>query len=123
MGTIYIVTSGDYSDYGIEAVFTDRKIAEEWIAKKTNDTGRCFGDELEIEEWEDMAEKEKWLYTVYISVHSLKLGSFSNEGDGYICHYSDPNCGYIIVASDSEERAIKVAAERWTRHRLNNRKA
>lgn len=29
--TIYVVTSGEYSDYGIDAVFTDKSLAEDLI--------------------------------------------------------------------------------------------
>lgn len=37
--TIYIVTSGEYSDYRIEAVFTDEKLAKDYI-KKIGDGGK-----------------------------------------------------------------------------------
>lgn len=48
MKKVYIVTSGDYSDYGIEAVFDSKKLAEEYI-NKYKELG--FGSCKDIEEW------------------------------------------------------------------------
>ena len=28
---VYVITSGEYSDYGIDAVFTDKSLAEEYV--------------------------------------------------------------------------------------------
>ena len=43
MNTVYIVTSGCYSDYSIDAVFSTREAAEAYIGTKTN---------RDIEEWQ-----------------------------------------------------------------------
>lgn len=50
MSKIYVVTEGDYSDYHIEACFSTKKKAQEYIknAKKVNDSLYFPG----IEEWE-----------------------------------------------------------------------
>lgn len=48
--TIYIVTSGEYSDYEIEAVFTDKRQAELYCATKRHEY-------MTIEEWETDAVK------------------------------------------------------------------
>lgn len=50
---IYIVTSGEYSDYGIDAVFQDRRKAESYC--------ECHPD-AEIEEWEFFDDN---IYTPY----------------------------------------------------------
>lgn len=44
---VYIVTSGEYSDYGIEIVFTDRDQAELYCAMHENDY-----DSPRVEEWD-----------------------------------------------------------------------
>lgn len=44
---IYIVTSGEYSDYRIDAVFTDKSQTELYVATHYED---C--DYKEIEEWD-----------------------------------------------------------------------
>lgn len=49
MTTIYVVTSGEYSDYGIEAIFDTREKAELYCAYQ-NSAER--GETAEIEEWE-----------------------------------------------------------------------
>ena len=47
---IYIVTCGEYSDYGILAAFLDKTKAEAFVEKHN----RCgIGDEAKIEEFED----------------------------------------------------------------------
>lgn len=45
---VYVVTEGDYSDYHIEAIFSEKDQAEKYIALHTS---RCFTD-WQIEEWE-----------------------------------------------------------------------
>ena len=47
---IYIVTSGCYSDYGIDAVFLDEKEAEKYIATKNKEDP--WHDNYGIEEYE-----------------------------------------------------------------------
>lgn len=47
---IYIVTSGCYSDYGIDAVFLDEKEAEKYIATKNKED--AWHDNYDIEEYE-----------------------------------------------------------------------
>ena len=76
---IYIVTSGAYSDYRIDAVFTDKKQAELYCATKR------FVD-MEIEEWEADAEKiitdkEPLKYwTMYFSVFENTCHSLIDRG-------------------------------------------
>lgn len=47
MNKVYVVTRGDYSDYGIEAIFTNREAAEKYCAVHPE----IYGDEPMIEEW------------------------------------------------------------------------
>ena len=53
--TIYAVSSGTYSDYGIRALFSTKEKAEEYIAKHTDTINPkltdCY-DAYDIEEWE-----------------------------------------------------------------------
>lgn len=58
--TVYVVTDGSYSDYGIKAIFSTKELAEEY-----QDAGK-FDD---IEEWELDAEvgkipRETWNVTI-----------------------------------------------------------
>lgn len=47
MNKVYVVTRGDYSAYGIEAIFTNREAAEKYCAVHTN----TYEDGPMIEEW------------------------------------------------------------------------
>jgi hypothetical protein len=49
MNKIYIVTSGQYSDYGIDAVFSEKSLAKKYIDSFKKDD---YGDRMEIEEWD-----------------------------------------------------------------------
>lgn len=49
--TIYIVTSGEYSDYGIECVFSTREQAERYVALQ-NDNKAWWSECWFIEEYE-----------------------------------------------------------------------
>ena len=48
MAKIYIVTSGTYSDYGIDGVFDTKEVAEKHIEA----FGKGRWDEMNIEEWQ-----------------------------------------------------------------------
>lgn len=47
MSSVYVVTRGEYSDYCIEAIFTNQEAAEKYCAVQSN--GR--GNDPMIEEW------------------------------------------------------------------------
>jgi len=74
---IYIVTSGDYSTYGINAVFTTRQAAEDYVEiwnRASSDT-----DWASIEEWTADAANSKFL------VYRVNYGpSVSRGQDGGI---------------------------------------
>ena len=64
MSKIFIVTNGTYSDYSIQAVFSDREKAEKYLAelKLIND------DNADIEEWDvdttDELVAREWEFVV-----------------------------------------------------------
>jgi hypothetical protein len=49
MKKIYIVTSGEYSDYGINCVFSSKKLAQKWIDGKVSCDNSS--EDFNIEEW------------------------------------------------------------------------
>lgn len=55
MNKIYIVTSGNYEDYGINACFSTKAKAQEFIKHMRNKLGRedfdIFFENPQIEEW------------------------------------------------------------------------
>ena len=74
MATVYIVTGGCYSDYGIEAAFTTKELADRYVALHNNgkdDNG--YGhrvEEFELDSWD---QEEIWR-TVYSSQIILETG-------------------------------------------------
>ena len=70
---IYIITGGEYSDYGIEAVFTDEEKAKEQLHKE----GR--GVRIEIW-WANLVEKD----TVATYIHMSKEGDVLGTGKAYL---------------------------------------
>ena len=116
---VYVVTSGEYSDYGIEGIFDSREKAEEYInhsaSTELNDIEEYNLNELKP----DKSEKV------------FKLRSKFDEIDFHItgygpdaAHYKDLMCradsgGWIpsndvifYICADTRERAIKIASER-----------
>ena len=118
MEKVYIVTSGEYSDYTIEAVFSTRKKAEEYVD--------AHGSDYRVEEYPvDDAEVKKnesiWLVSVNWetgNADSANPDSFSDYNTDKIdtVQYDKSYGGsYLtfVLMSDSMERATKVASERF----------
>ena len=118
MGTkkIYIVTEGSYSEYHIEAVFSTREKAEEFMDTKD--------DEASIEEFELDAPVQRTVTTWEIGldlstkkVRSIKSWT-SRQKDlvmigGTSLLADKENIIAFTIESDSRERAIKIASERY----------
>lgn len=84
MSKVYIVTSGSYSDYGINRVFKDKRKAEIWCAEKNTE---YEWQEYEIEEYEysdDAVEYREDIELVYrFHIHS-KYGNRSTKKHGIL---------------------------------------
>lgn len=116
MEKVYIVTSGEYSEYTIEAVFSTRKKAEEYV-----DT---HGSEYKIEGFaiDEPVERKESIWTVSIDWKSGEVYSaqteygFYSENQVDTVRFVDRYVGeyvYFILKSDSMARAKKVASERF----------
>lgn len=113
---IYIVTEGSYSEYHIEAVFSTREKAEEFMDTKD--------DEAEIEEFPLDAPVERNVTTWEIgldlvnkNIRSVKSWT-SRQKDlvmigGTSLLADKENIIVFTIESDSRERAIKIASERF----------
>lgn len=122
---VYIVTSGEYSDYHVRAVFSTKKKANEYIQQ--------YGTDCRIEEYDldEEVVKKTQLWRVYFS---LKDNSFCEAhsvdyNDCYYNKYIDTCkvynslfCGERIifyVDADSMDRAVKIARERFAAVKAN----
>jgi hypothetical protein len=125
---IFIVTSGEYSDYHIEGVFSTKKLAEEFVATLSRDA--------RVEEYA-LDEKVGWAYAtvhqVYIDLETGDIASTTHqypmlcaprfakfEVPTYRVNWGDNTfrtCG-IGKSVVSRDHAIKIAVEgrqKWLR--------
>lgn len=116
---IYIITSGDYSDYRIRHVFSSKKLAEEFIDRTDDDECRIEVFDLDAE----LPERKTILYeiSIYVLNKNVSYVATWRQDNGFyyngLIRYGLDNVekGRIsfFVESDSRKRAIKIASERF----------
>lgn len=124
MKRVYVVTSGSYSDYGIDAIFDSKELAQQFID--------AFGGEFtyfnEIEEWSlNPAESELKQGRKPFCVNMNKDGDVelvyrskdSDEFTGYaggvsITYRRTTNTIEVYCFADDEKHAVKIANEKRT---------
>lgn len=123
---IYIVTSGEYSDYGIEAVFTTKEKAVEYVEQN--------GTRYNIEEYnlDEEVEKKTQLWSIEFCVVDGKLceaspTSYDRNKVIDTCFIFD-TFGYrkeipyirFYVDADAMDSAVKIARERFASVKSND---
>ena len=127
---VYVVTAGTYSDYHIERVFTDESMALAYIeAQKDNDM--C------IETYDVNEEKHNSLTGYTVACIDGKFYTHKHTGDFYYydSRYTEASPHwhgfewtreltpkgkkiplYVTdVVSENEEKALKIAQDRWAK--------
>ena len=112
---VFVITSGEYSDYRIERVFTTRRKALEYLDTKD--------DGYRLEEYclDEPIERQTQVFRICFELDEKKV---RRVGTGYGKCYKDLIQVYkdwrgdgslldIYVESDSKKRALKVASERY----------
>ena len=122
MDKVFIVTSGCYSDYQIEAIFSTREKADAYINAKGTDY------DWEISEYivdSESVDKVNAMYEVYIDINSgeVAISGRREQSTGWDFSYYAERRDCILyeggkgvrmwIESDSRERVKKVASERW----------
>lgn len=120
MTTLYLVTTGDYSDYEVRGVFSTPEKAEH--AKRLWD-----GNDIETIVLDALPEHPEGMYPFYVSISPLKAEAFktnceSIEGRVYFYPSLEVAChGYpaitkrdsvVTVWARDEAHAIKIASEK-----------
>jgi hypothetical protein len=124
---IYVVTSGEYSSYGIEAIFSALATAEAYAAKLNSEGHQSYWNKIynnaNVEEHEldpDEGANPKPLQTIYgasIYLNSGDLAKVPNDGKCLrTLDFRVPPAefrGAVVNAysNKSSEHALKVAAE------------
>lgn len=124
---VYVITSGEYSDYHICAVALDHKKAEMLKEKfdRDNYTGATI-EEYDTEEYEGVMNG-KSVYRIFFNASGDcdEIMDCSEEGlNCYHLQWSKEEPNYIpctgrcivYVLADSEKAAIKIAAERRAKY-------
>ena len=118
--TAYVVTSGEYSDYHIDGVFSDKEKAD-FFADKDNDRSV---EEYDIDD-EQMLRQEDWykveiyvgqsLESKDVSVRKLSYNSENKPFDAVMFSKTQENCMYFsfYLAAINRGKAKAIALERF----------
>lgn len=125
MAKIYIVTSGEYSDYCIQAVFSTKKKADEYRQQH----GTNFS--IEVFDIDEEVKKETKTWRVVMRFDNFKVfectagicgnGWGSHMKDTFECWLDWEGIEYIrlYLEADCMDRAIKIASERIAQIKAN----
>lgn len=109
---VYVITKGDYSDYGICAVATDRETAEKLQIKYSD----CW-DGAEIEEYDtdhDVSgdfDKIYWNVQICCNGDSDAYGYTSGGRPHINFHNNGLSCGACVIAK-TKEQALKIVYDK-----------
>ncbi len=125
MNKVYIVTSGEYSDYSIQGVFpeADKAKAEEYARL-------CNGN---AEEWDLSGEwtKDQGKFqfgfgldgSILYEKYEPHIESLTDLNVSQHCHHHEgvtgPLCIYVTINRGNRDLALKIASERYTRIRAS----
>ena len=121
--TIYIVTEGCYSDYGIRAVFSEKGLAERYCTVHQN----AEIEEYEMDSWDQDSIMRKY-YSVSLVIETGEVINAGNtgmaeaapsarvlyEGNGPY-RYSNNRIGVAASSFISPEHAMKLATDHRTK--------
>ncbi len=125
MAKIYIITSGEYSDYCIQAVFSTKKKAQEYRQQHGTDFS------IEIFDIDEEVKKEIKIWRVTMRFDNFKVFECTTGlwGNGWGSHMKDTfyywldweGTEYIrlYLEADCMDRAIKIASERIAQIKAN----
>jgi len=119
---IYVVTSGEYFDYRIEAIFSTKEKANEYVQQ--NGTDFCI-EEHDLDE-EVVKETKLWAIEFEIESHKIKLASpvtYDIDKNKDTCKVTEylslkPYITFYVEA-ETIDRAIKIASERFASVKAN----
>ena len=133
---VYIVTSGEYSDYGIDRVFSTEEKAKEWVDIITS----MYGGNYNIEQYEldaPIPERKEYLFfESYIENNTIIKSDFEfyfADEPSEIKFFRQINGSYDIVGigtvqlrqgesiESAKERAVKVVQDEFYKWLMLNK--
>ena len=120
---IYVVTSGEYSDYGIDAVFVDEEKARKYCAERNSESDWCDCD-IETYDTDDVKVDDSIDYE-YRHIFRYRLNELLYEcgeyvrwgGKSYV--EKEINCIKIVVIlhDRNETQALKIASDMLAKYK------
>ena len=118
MTVCYSISSGEYSDYGVCAIFTTKEKAEAELFK--------YGSEAFIEEFPLDPVTPEWptgfkLFSCFgnlsgpVNAFITNCSSIGYESSYFQAHRVSPNRYRVYVIAKNEEHAVKIAAEKFAK--------
>ena len=112
---IFIVTTGEYSDYTIDRVFSTRQKATEYLDTKDDNYT------LEVFDIDEPIERRTQLYEISFELDKKKVWRVNTHYDKRLKdlihiggrYFNNVKTLDIYIESDSRKRALKVASERY----------
>ena len=111
---VFVITSGSYSDYHIDRVFSTRKQANDYLDTKDDNY------QLEVYDLDEAYESKAELYCITFRFDRKKVEGVRIccvDGKKDLIHarrnYYGESMLDIFIESDSRKRALKVASERY----------
>jgi hypothetical protein len=126
---IYVITSGEYSDYNINCVFSTRQLAEAYVEKYSAEEMRIEEYELDTEQMRLNDPRKNYRVRIYKNgdaeaQEGVMVDEDDDEEDDYFYQslWNDPINLYLqfVCLADSKEHAIKIANEKRIQHIANN---
>ena len=112
---VYVITSGEYSDYGIDAVFTDKALAEEYADRNPSRRIETYEANKEVPEPAEV----RWYYVNINTKDTSRIGVGYEMCEkmqfNYVQAYYSLGSSYCCfgVKADSTSKAKAIALERY----------
>lgn len=124
MKEVFVVTSGSYSDYGVDAIFSTKEFADEWVKYHKGKTGtKYYVGSWKLDPTFDISrgypfviimDKSGNLYERWDSFYDEELED--NITRDYYHQYNEEGepvqCLRFYLHANDEEHAIKIANEK-----------
>lgn len=120
MNKVYIVTSGEYSDYHIDAVFSTELRAKEYIQQHGSDhTIEALTVDEEIKKENKLWEVDMTYDGFAIVSCTLPWGRYQKDTFCIYDRYDESRVLTQYIEADCMDRAIKIASERIVQIKAN----
>lgn len=124
MKTIYVVTSGEYSDYGVDGIFDNKKLAQMFIDKfPAKYTSRRIEEMILNPAEKEMRDGYDWWF-IRMAHDGTCIEARVNNSSYYLLNSTEnfdvKGHMYTEMFAKDEKHAIKIANERRVQHIANN---